>query len=80
MHEDEIIPLSTVQSGVPVVVARLDGGDGFRSKVISMGLVPGNTVTVRSSGKRGPLLVQINGSRVGIGREVAERIMVKHEP
>ena len=60
-----------------MVVARLDGGEGFRSKVISMGLVPGNTVTVRSTGKRGPLVIQIDGSRVGIGRDVAERIMVK---
>lgn len=42
-----------------------------------MGLVPGKTVTVRSSGKRGPLVVQIDGSRVGLGRDVAERIMVK---
>ncbi len=77
MQEDETTPLSTVQPGVPVVVARLDGGEGFRSKVISMGLVPGNTVTVRSTGKRGPLVIQIDGSRVGIGRDVAERIMVK---
>ncbi|MFO8043754.1 MAG: FeoA family protein [Alkalispirochaeta sp.] len=77
MEEAETTPLSRAPSGVPVVVARLDGGEGFRSKVISMGLVPGKTVTVRSSGKRGPLVVQIDGSRVGLGRDVAERIMVK---
>ncbi|MFW5696006.1 MAG: FeoA family protein [Alkalispirochaeta sp.] len=77
MQEDETTPLSAVRTGVPVVVARLEGGEGFRSKVISMGIVPGNTVTVRSNGKRGPLVVQIDGSRVGIGRELADRIMVK---
>ncbi|MFW5696089.1 MAG: FeoA family protein [Alkalispirochaeta sp.] len=77
MTEDDTKPLSDVSAGVPVVVARLDGGEGFRSKVISMGLVPGRTVTVRSSGARGPLVVQIDGSRVGLGRDVAQRIMVK---
>ncbi len=77
MEEDEATPLSEVRSDLPVVVARLDGGEGFRSKVISMGLVPGKTVTVRSRGKRGPVVVQIDGSRVGLGRDVAERIMVK---
>jgi ferrous iron transport protein A len=77
MEENETTPLSEVASGTPVVVARLDGGEGFRSKVISMGLVPGKTVTVRSSGRRGPLVVQIDGSRVGLGRDVAHRIMVR---
>ncbi|MEX2444935.1 MAG: FeoA family protein [Alkalispirochaeta sp.] len=79
MEEDETIPLSQVRPGTPVVVARLDGGEGFRSKVISMGLVPGKTVTVRSSSKRGPLVVQIESGRVGLGRDVAERIFVKSD-
>jgi Fe2+ transport system protein FeoA len=67
------------KSGEPVRVKRLDGGEGFRSKIIALGLVPGQTVVVRSFSRRGPVVVQVNGTRVALGREMAEKVVVDAE-
>ena len=43
-----------------------------------MGIHPGDTVLVRSSGAfRGPLLVDVHGCRVAVGRGIARRITVE---
>ena len=76
MTEPETHPLSTIPTGTEVVVVRLDGGEGFRDKVISLGVIPGKKLRVHSYGRRGPLVVQMEGSRIAIGRELAQRIFV----
>ena len=77
MSEQQVVPLSDVVSGARVVVVRLDGGEGFRGKVIAMGIIPGKELTVQSYSRRGPLVVQIDGSRVALGRELAGRVLVR---
>lgn len=71
--------LSTIATGKTVRVIRLDGGEGFRDKVISLGVIPGKTLRVQSYSRRGPLVVQLEGSRIAIGRELAERILVTED-
>jgi ferrous iron transport protein A len=71
--------LTDIKSGTRVTVVSLNGGDGFRDKVISMGLIPGTTLRVRSYSRSGPLVVQMEGSRVALGRDLATRIMVVPE-
>jgi ferrous iron transport protein A len=71
--------LSNIETGTTVRVVRLDGGEGFRDKVISLGVIPGKTLRVQSYSRRGPLVVQLEGSRVAIGRELAERILVTED-
>jgi len=56
---------------------RLDGGEGFRDKVISLGVIPGKTLTVQAYSRHGPLIVRLEGSRIAIGRELAGRILVR---
>jgi Fe2+ transport system protein FeoA len=77
MNDQVEQPLSTISSGTRVAVVRLDGGEGFRSKVISMGLIPGKEFSVQSYSRKGPPVVQIDGSRVALGRELAERVIVR---
>ncbi|MFP4151512.1 MAG: membrane protein insertion efficiency factor YidD [Alkalispirochaeta sp.] len=79
MNDTALIALSQIPTGTQVTVARLDGGEGFRDKVISLGVIPGKTLTVQSYSKKGPLVVQMEGSRIAIGRELAKRILVQYQ-
>lgn len=79
MSAHQPIPLSDVESGTRVRVVRLNGGEGFRGKVISLGLIPGKEIVVQSFSRKGPLVVQIDGSRVALGRELAGRVLVRSD-
>ena len=53
-------------------------GWGFRKRLEDMGLTPGTKVTVvKSAPFHGPLEVYVRGSRLAIGRGMAERIFVE---
>ena len=53
-------------------------GWGFRRRLEDMGLTPGTKVTVvKSAPLNGPLEVHVRGSRLAIGRGMAERIFVE---
>ena len=53
-------------------------GWGFRKRLEDMGLTPGTKVTVvKSAPLNGPLEVYVRGSRLAIGRGMAERIFVE---
>lgn len=51
---------------------------GFRKRLEDMGLTPGTKVTVvKSAPFHGPVEVYVRGSRLAIGRGMAERILVE---
>jgi DtxR family Mn-dependent transcriptional regulator len=53
-------------------------GWGFEKRLIDMGLTPGTKVTVvKSAPFHGPLEVLVRGSRLALGRGMAERIFVE---
>lgn len=50
---------------------------GFQKRLEDMGLTPGTTITVvKSAPFHGPIELQVRGSRLAIGRGMAERILV----
>ena len=54
------------------------GDWGFRKRLEDMGLTPGTKVTVvKSAPFHGPVEVYVRGSRLAIGRGMAERIFVE---
>jgi Fe2+ transport system protein FeoA len=60
--------------------SRARRGWGFRKRLEDMGLTPGTRVTVvKSAPFRGPLEVHVRGSRLAIGKGMAERILVEVE-
>ena len=73
---DELV-LSNLESGVRAKVVRIAQGPGFRQKVLALGIRPGSVVRVQSFSKSGPLVVQMDGSRIAVGRGVADRIFVQ---
>ncbi len=71
-----MMPLSMVQSGESVQVAAVRAGWGLQRRLADMGLTPGVRVKVINSGGRGPVILDIRGSRLALGHGIAHKIMV----
>lgn len=70
-----MMPLSMVKEGEPNVIKKIGGKVAIRSFLEKLGFVNGGTVTVVSQ-MGGNMIVNIKDSRVAIGRDMANRIMV----
>ncbi|MEM2920986.1 MAG: FeoA family protein [Candidatus Bathyarchaeia archaeon] len=81
------LPLTSLRDGESGVITSIKprgsgkyGGLGLQRRLLEMGLTPGTEVMIiKSSPFGGPLEVQVRGSRLAIGRGVAERIYVRVE-
>ena len=80
------LPLTALKDGESGVVTsiRPDQGRGrgrswgFHRRLMDMGLTPGTIVTVvKSAPFHGPVEVRVRGSRLALGRGMAERIFVE---
>ena len=59
-------------------VINIRGGAGIRQRLSQMGIHPGDTITILRYGVlRGPILVEIHGSQVALGRGIASKIIVE---
>jgi ferrous iron transport protein A len=59
-------------------VIDIQGGAGIRQRLSQMGIHPGDMITiVRYGALRGPLLIEIHGSQVALGRGIASKIIVE---
>ena len=53
-------------------------GWGFQKRLMDMGLTPGTRVTVvKSAPFHGPIEILVRGSRLALGRGMAERVFVE---
>ena len=71
-----VSPLSDLPSGTPGVVARLDGGPGFRVRMVALGFATGAELNVVRNTGRGPLIVALLGSQIALGRGEAGKVLV----
>ncbi len=69
------MPLSMVKEGQPSVIKRIGGREEVRKFLENLGFVTGGTVTVVSE-VGGNLIVNVKDSRVAIGKDMANRILV----
>ena len=69
--------LSMVDQGEEVILAHINGGKGMRSKLYSMGLVPGAAFSILSRNGGGPVMIRVKDSRLAIGRGMAQKIIVE---
>jgi len=70
------MPLTIVQAGRRVRLVAVDAGCGLRGRLTALGLVPGAEIEVLHNSQRGPFLIEVKGSRVMLGRGMAQKIMV----
>jgi len=73
-----MMTLDAVQTRHPARVILIEGGHGVRSHLNTLGIHIGDWLTwVERAPFRGPVLVEVNGTRVAIGRGIASKVMVE---
>ncbi len=72
--ESGAIPLSTLSPGEKALVTSVSGGTNLKNRLLDMGLVTDEPIEVLS--KTGPVIVGVKGSRIAIGKGIAQKIMV----
>ena len=73
--EGMYMPLSMVQEGEKNTICKIGGKEETRKFLENLGCVSGGEVTVGSQ-TEGNLIVNVKGSRVAIGRDMANKVMV----
>jgi len=74
---EPLLPLSELKTGNHGVLELMHAGRGLSSRLTSLGLTPGTIVTVLQNYGRGPLIVNVRGTHVALGRGLAKHLMVK---
>ena len=70
-----MMPLSMINEGATGTVARVGGKEETRRFLENLGFVPGVSVTVISR-LGGNMIVNVKDSRIAIGNDMANEIMV----
>ena len=70
-----MMPLSMMEAGEPNVIKKVGGKEETRRFLENLGFVVGGTVTVISE-TDGNMIVNVKDSRVEIGKDMANKIMV----
>lgn len=69
------MPLTMVEPGVPNQIKKIGGKEETRRFLENLGFVAGGIVTVISE-MGGNMIVNVKDSRVAIGKDMANKIMV----
>lgn len=70
-----MMPLTMVREGEPNVIKRVGGKEETRRFLENLGFVTGGVVTVVSE-TDGNMIVNVKDSRIAIGKDMANKIMV----
>ena len=70
-----MMPLSMVKEGEPNIIKKVGGKEETRKFLENLGFVTGGTVTVISQ-TGGNMIFNVKDSRVAIGKDMANKIMV----
>ena len=70
-----MMPLSMIKEGEPNIIKKVGGKEETRKFLENLGFVTGGTVTVISQ-TGGNMIVNVKDSRVGIGKDMSNKIMV----
>ena len=72
------IALRDMKAGQKATIVRLEGGRTFQKNVRSRGIREGKVLTVVTKHPMGgPLVISIDGRETGIGRGMAQKIIVE---
>jgi len=71
------LPLAFLPENAEAIVVEVRGGMGIMRRLLDLGLTPGAKVKVIHSGSAGPVLIEVRGSRVMVGRGILMKIIVE---
>lgn len=70
--------MTRVSAGVTVKLVSLSAGWGLQRRLADMGLTPGVAIKIISSGRPGQVVIEVRGSRIALGRGMAQKILVSY--
>ncbi|MBM7867679.1 ferrous iron transport protein A [Heliobacterium gestii] len=70
-------PLSSVNQGRRVIVCQIEGCPKTKRHLEEMGLIPGTAISVCQT-SNGPVVVEVRGSKIMLGKGLADNINVIH--
>lgn len=71
-----LVPIALLAEGDEVEIADVKGPANICSRLVSLGVHPGMKAKVLRSGNgQGPILVEIGGTRIGLGRSICMNIL-----
>jgi Fe2+ transport system protein A len=70
-----MMPVTMAKAGEKNYIAKITGKDDVRAHLAALGFVVGESVTVVSS-IGGNVILSIKDSRIALGRELAQRILI----
>jgi len=70
----DTISASVLRAGEKGIVREVRGGYGFVHRLAALGILPGRTLTVIKAG--GPMIVEVQGQRLVLGRGMVDRVLV----
>ena len=73
---EDKMPLSAISIGTTVKMRSVEAGSELRSRLASLGLVPGVDIIVLKNSRKGPFVIQVRGTRLVLGRGMAHKIHV----
>lgn len=75
MQSEKPVSLTTIPTGKPVRLVKVDGGKRLNHRMAEMGLTPGVEITILQD-TGGPLLLHVRDFRIALGRGMAEKMIV----
>lgn len=70
-----MLPLTMASQGEPVIIKKIGGKQETKKFLETLGFVVGGTITVVSE-INGNMIVNVKDSKVAIGKDMANKIMV----
>ena len=78
MIKKKIVSLAELASGRSGLIKEFSGGRTFSLRLESMGIRTGKrAVKISGMPLRGPVVVQVGGTRIALGRRMAAKVMVE---
>ena len=71
-----MMPLAMVSEGCRVKLRAVHAGHQLETRLAELGLTPGAELLIVNNGAGGPFIVEVKGSRLILGRGMAQKIVV----
>ena len=74
--ESNLISLVNAEINRRYKIEKMQGGSVFNMRLLSMGFIPGENITVINKFGNGPVTVNVKGNKIGLGRGAASKILI----
>ncbi len=71
--------LSDIKTGCAARIIFIDAGMGAQHRLVELGLLPGEKITMLHNSGAGPVTVTVKGSKLSLGHGLAKKIIVREE-